>query len=61
LIEWFRIVQHAPPPVEKQLDIDALDKATKIFLDSLTERPSDKKATYVPVKLSTSAKKPAVR
>jgi hypothetical protein len=69
LIEWFRKVQDVLPPTEKQLDADALEMATKTFLDSmLTDLPSAKNATSLGAKLSisvqkrsTSAKKPAVR
>jgi hypothetical protein len=65
LIEWFHSVQDVLPPPE-----NALEKATKIFLDSLTTEPptSDKNATSAGSKLSVSvqrlsvsAKKPAVR
>jgi hypothetical protein len=58
LIEWFCIVQNALPPHKKQLNADALDKATAVFLNGLMEPPSDKRVTYVGVKLSASTKKP---
>jgi hypothetical protein len=69
LIEWFRKVQDVLPPTEKQLNADALEMATKTFLDSvLTDPPSAKNATSFGAKLSasvhkrsTSTKKPAVR
>jgi hypothetical protein len=62
LIEWFHSVQDALPPPENQLDADALETATKDFLDSLKEPPSVEtvvaKAPSVLVKkLSASAKK----
>jgi hypothetical protein len=69
LIEWFCKVQDVLPPTEKQLNADALEMATKTFLDSvLTDPPSAKNATSFGAKLSasvqkrsTSAKKLAVR
>jgi hypothetical protein len=39
LNEWFRKVQDVLPPNEKQLDADALEMATKTFLDSVLTDP----------------------
>jgi hypothetical protein len=57
LAQWFRSVQHALPPMEKQLDGDALEKASTTFLDSLEETSSENSGVKNKTKISSAAKK----